>query len=267
MRVFSATALSVFLALPAGAETFDCVINPAVTVRVGAPVPGLLAEVYVDQGDLVEAGQEIARLRSEIEATTLDVLTLQAESRAEIEAQESRLKLANQQLERVRQMIDRNIATREELEAAEAETEVIARELLIAEMRRKVAGLELERARRQVEQRVITSPVEGIVVARHLFSGEYLDTDSPVVTVARIDPLHVEAFLPVAYHGTITKGMVLQVMPDAPIGGSYGAKVEVVDRVFDAASGTFGIRLRLDNPDLALPAGHRCRIELAPPGQ
>jgi hypothetical protein len=32
-------------------------------------------------------------------------------------------------------------------------------------------------------------------------------------------------------------------------------------RVLDAASGTFGVRLRLPNQTLNLPAGIRCRIE------
>jgi hypothetical protein len=36
--------------------------------------------------------------------------------------------------------------------------------------------------------------------------------------------------------------------------------VTVVDRVFDAASSTFGVRLELPNPDYSLPAGLRCRI-------
>jgi hypothetical protein len=38
------------------------------------------------------------------------------------------------------------------------------------------------------------------------------------------------------------------------------AKVAVVDQVFDAASGTIGVRLELPNPDLRLPAGIHCRV-------
>ena len=35
----------------------------------------------------------------------------------------------------------------------------------------------------------------------------------------------------------------------------------VVDRLLDASSGTFGVRLALPNPTGALPAGIRCRVE------
>ena len=49
-------------------------------------------------------------------------------------------------------------------------------------------------------------------------------------------------------------------MPERPIGGSYSAVVKVVDRVIDAASGTFGVRLELPNRERKIPAGVRCRV-------
>ena len=36
--------------------------------------------------------------------------------------------------------------------------------------------------------------------------------------------------------------------------------VTVVDRVFDSASGSFGVRLTLPDQGGTLPAGHRCRV-------
>ncbi len=51
-------------------------------------------------------------------------------------------------------------------------------------------------------------------------------------------------------------------MLDAPVGGSYPAKVVIVDQVIDAASGTFGVRVELPNPKLELPAGLKCQFFL-----
>jgi hypothetical protein len=45
-----------------------------------------------------------------------------------------------------------------------------------------------------------------------------------------------------------------------PVGGVYKAVVTVVDQVFDAASGTIGVRLELPNPDYAIPAGLKCQV-------
>jgi multidrug efflux pump subunit AcrA (membrane-fusion protein) len=67
--------------------------------------------------------------------------------------------------------------------------------------------------------------------------------------------------VPTAYYGQIRNGSKARVRPEKPIGGTYDATVTVVDRVLDAASGTFGVRLALPNPDLRLPAGIRCKVE------
>jgi multidrug efflux pump subunit AcrA (membrane-fusion protein) len=40
----------------------------------------------------------------------------------------------------------------------------------------------------------------------------------------------------------------------------YVASVSIVDRVIDAASGTFGVRFDLPNPDLAIPSGLHCQV-------
>jgi len=50
------------------------------------------------------------------------------------------------------------------------------------------------------------------------------------------------------------------VRPQQPIGGAHAARVTVVDRVLDAASGTFGVRLALANPEGRIPAGIRCKV-------
>ena len=78
--------------------------------------------------------------------------------------------------------------------------------------------------------------------------------------IEQIDPLRVEAFIPIASYGTINPGMEVEIRPEAPVGGTYRARVTTVDEVFDAASGTFGVRIELPNPDLALPAGLKCTV-------
>jgi len=47
---------------------------------------------------------------------------------------------------------------------------------------------------------------------------------------------------------------------------AFTARVETVDEVFDAASGTFGVRLVVDNQDGGIPAGSRCEVEFGTPG-
>jgi hypothetical protein len=100
-----------------------------------------------------------------------------------------------------------------------------------------------------------------VVLERLLSPGESAGA-SPILRLARLDPLRVEAFLPVDLLGKITPGMSARVMPE--VGGAHAATVAVADRVADPASATFGVRLELPNPGYRLPAGIRCRVRFSP---
>ena len=63
--------------------------------------------------------------------------------------------------------------------------------------------------------------------------------------------------LPVAMLGTVTTGMGAEVVPELVPKRAYIGRVTVVDRVVDAASGTFGVRLEFPNPGNAIPGDLR----------
>ena len=110
--------------------------------------------------------------------------------------------------------------------------------------------------------RTIRSPISGVVVARSRSRGEFVGQD-PVLTVASIDPLSVELIVPVARYGSVKVGPFAEVMPEAPVGGIHRARVTIVDEVIDAASGTFGVRMELPNPNYEVPAGLKCKVRFA----
>lgn len=241
-------------------ESFDCVIEPAVVVRLGSPVGGILETVSVRRGQAVKKGGVVARLRSDLEETTIRLLAKRAANDSEVAAERARLALARSQLVRTRQLVDANIGAVGELEEAEAAVEVAAREVSMAETRQGISRIELERAKKALAERIITSPIDGVVVERMLFDGEFADENAPIARIAQLDPLHVEAFLPVGRFKDLTVGDEVEVRPDEPIEGVFTGRISVIDRVFDAASGTFGVQIELANPDLAVPAGHRCTV-------
>ena len=121
-----------------------------------------------------------------------------------------------------------------------------------------LAQLELDRETQALAQRRIKSPITGVVTERVLFTGEYRNETNHLMTIAQIDPLNVEVVMPVSFYGQLEIGSTAEIRPEAPVGGSHIAKVVVIDRVLDASSGTFGVRLELPNPKNELPAGIRC---------
>ena len=112
-----------------------------------------------------------------------------------------------------------------------------------------------------VQSQLPQQPVNGVVVEVVLRPGELATSNQkdPIVRVLEIDPLNVELILPVSAFGKIRLGERAQITLEPPVGGTYTALVEIVDRAVDAASGTFGVRLRLPNPEGRIPAGVKCR--------
>ena len=92
--------------------------------------------------------------------------------------------------------------------------------------------------------------------------GEFIRSDKSVVLkLAQVNPLNVEVIAPASLFGTVRVGTrgKMSLAPFLP--GIFYAKVVVVDKVIDAASGTLGIRLQLPNPDNKIPAGIKCSVE------
>ncbi len=78
--------------------------------------------------------------------------------------------------------------------------------------------------------------------------------------MAQIDPLRVEVIVPAQIFGRIFPGMPATIVPELPEYGAQIATVTIVDKVIDAASSTFGVRLELPNAEQQMPSGLRCLV-------
>jgi multidrug efflux pump subunit AcrA (membrane-fusion protein) len=123
----------------------------------------------------------------------------------------------------------------------------------------------LKRAQAILARRSIRSPIDGVVVERYVSPGEYVNTQ-PLLRVAQIDPLRIEVIVPSQIFGSISPGMRASIIPELAVYGEHEATVTIVDRVIDAASSTFGVRLELPNPEARIPSGLKCvvRFDLDP---
>lgn len=244
----------------ANAPEFDCVIEPQQFVKLSNPVVGVIARLDVDRGDFVKQGQILGKMEDGVEAAMLALARARATNEFPVKSAEARMQFLKLKLARVDQLHSKSISSQASLEEAEAEANVAGQQLKEAELNRELARLDVLHAEEVLNQRLIRSPINGVVVERLLVPGEFRNDQSPILTLAQIDPLRVEVFVPIAHYGRIHAGSTAKVRPEQPILGTYSATVVVVDRVLDAASGTFGVRLALPNPNHALPAGIRCKV-------
>ena len=256
-------ALAITLLTPLWAQAeqveYDGLIEPKQVVELGSPVPGILESVNADRGSMVKEGQVLASLQSGVEKATMDLARARAEFEGTIQSRKAELEFAIRNQERRRELYEKKALPFQEWD--EVETKRIVAELALNEAveSKRIAEMEYKRAQEVYKRMTIRSPLTGVVVERHLFPGEYVE-DKPIMKLAQVDPLHVEVVMPVEQWGLVKAGMEAAVRPESPVGGLYKAKVTVVDKVVDAASGTFGIRLELPNPDYRLPPGLKCKV-------
>jgi RND family efflux transporter MFP subunit len=250
---------------PAFAGDFECVIEPRRIVEVKAPVEGLIERILVDRGDVVKANQVLVEIDSGLERASADLAKYRATMEGAVKAGQSRVEFTTRKLERKEELVSLKFVSPQDRDETATEKRLAEAELMEAQDNRRVSELEYRRAMEAVRLRTLRSPFDGIVIDRSAHPGEVAradDTRKPLLKLAQLDVLHVEAVLPVQAYGAVRLGMALEVMPEAPIGGTYSARIRVIDKVLDAPSGTFGVRLELPNPGLKLPAGVRCRVRL-----
>mgnify|MGYP002144177423 CR=1 FL=1 len=128
----------------------------------------------------------------------------------------------------------------------------------------RMAALEVRRHEEALRLRTLKSPVSGVVTERNMQPGEMADpSDSrkPILRIADIGTLYAEAVLPAEAYAHVKAGHRATVRVDTPQPMAVAGVVRVVDRVLDAGSGTFGVRLEVANPNLAIPAGIQCRAD------
>jgi RND family efflux transporter MFP subunit len=244
-------------------ERFDCLIQPKMVLKLGTPVPGLIAELLVDRGTLVKKGDVIARLESNVEAAAVSLAKARAENDASVRSGRTKVSFQLRKEDRTKQLRKNDNIAISVADEAETAARVAEIDLEEAGVNLQLAQLELARAVEILNQRTIRSPINGVVVERKLGPGEYAFDQAHLVTVSQIDPLNVEVFVPLSQFGKIKPGMQGEVYPEDPVGGAYLATVTIVDQVFDAASSTIGVRLELPNGDYRLPAGLKCTIRFA----
>lgn len=246
---------------------FDCVIRPYRIVEIHAPAVGLIDKVHVDQGDVVRTGQVLAVLESEAEQAVADLAKFRSTMTGPILTAEARAEHTAQKFGRKDELLKKGFVTVEDKDQSRAEKKVAEAELHEAQENKQLAGYEYRRAAAQLKLRTIRSPVPGVVTERLLNPGEVAELgvgQKPILKIAQLDPLRIEVILPIRMYGQLSKGAVAEIVPESPIGGSYSAYIQGIDKVLDAASATFAVRLELQNANYKLPAGVRCKANFTP---
>jgi len=251
-------------AAPAAEAGFECLLEPWQMIEVRTPVEGVIASISVHRGDSIRRGQTLVELQSQSEKLAVDLARMRSQLEGQITSARNRIAYSTRRLARLVDLEKDNFSSAQARDEADAEKRLAEAELQTALETRELAKLELQRAQELLAMRTVTAPFTGVVVDRMLNVGELAEAGSgrkPVLKVAQIDPMRADVALPASLFGQVRTGAKATVQARVG-GGKFAAVVRSVDRVIDAASATFVVRLEVPNPADKVPGGSRCAASI-----
>jgi len=244
-------------------DEYQCLIEPYRKIEIRSSVEALIDTVHVQRGSIVRKGQRLVDLHSEVETAALASAKYRAVMEGQVKSSEARVEYATDKLRRRETLSQQNFVSSQDRDDAAAELRVAQADFLEARDNRQLSVLESKRLEALLRQRTLTSPFDGVVTEVEQHPGELAQTGEgarPILKMAQIHPLRVEVVLPVALYNLIRTGAQAEIEAEAPSRGRHRASVQIVDKVVDSASGTFGVRLELPNPAGNILAGVKCKV-------
>ena len=204
-------------------------------VAVAFRIPGRLIERTVNVGDRVRPGQVIARLEQMNERNQL------LSAQAALNAANADLVRARDEFERQRSLIDEGFTTRAQLDQATAAFRA-------AEAQVKSATAQVSMAQDLVSFTVLNADAPGAVIARGAEPGEVVQAGQMIVRIARDGGIDaVFEVPPQVVRRASGSQLVAVALTDDPEVTAAG-RVREIDPQADPVTGTFTVRVGLDNP-------------------
>lgn len=242
-------------------------------VEVPARVEGVLAELNAREGQLVSAGDGLARIEDVEPALTLrratfelDIARKQARTDIKIRVAKKAAELADIELRRAKESIEKykKSVSETELDRLRLSSEKALLDIdqtlhdqQVAELTSQLKETERQLAEAAVERRRIPAPLSGVVVQVNKHRGEWVEPGQTVLRMLRVDRLRVEGLVnvnrltgdPNGRRATLTVDL-----PGHPASVFEGGIVFVSPEV-NPVDGQVRIWAEVENRDLVLRPG------------
>jgi RND family efflux transporter MFP subunit len=231
------------------------------TVSVVPKTAGRLMDIAVKLGDRVNRGQRIAKIEDEeiLEQVRQADAAFEV-AKATIRQREADLALAKTNVERSRNLFQRQLLPQQTLDDAEAKYQSAQAALDLARAQNTQSQARLDELRINQQNTIITSPVNGFVSRRAVDPGAFVSQSSPVVEVVDITRVRMVANIIEKDLKQIGVGDTARVEVDAFPGEDFMGRIARVSPVLDPSTRTAAIEVEIANPQYRLKPGMYARV-------
>jgi RND family efflux transporter MFP subunit len=186
-------------------------LKPVVDIRIASPIPEVVDEVLVREGEAVRRGQVLARLRtSALEPAATSAATQQRKAASDYA--------------RMQNMFREGAVSQSDVETAEVAL--------------RAAEAADSRARKQLDEATVRASVSGVVSERHVDSGDRVKDGDQLFRLVNTGELEFEATVPSEFAARVRPGAPVTIavtgVPDS--GGALGGRVARVNPTVDPAT-------------------------------
>lgn len=211
-------------------------IQPQISTTVSAEAAGRIERVCVNEGDEVLEGGVLAELDRDI----VEVRLAQAAAR---------LRQAEDEFQRVRKLVERDLTSQEKMQQAETE-------LALRKADHRLAEIALEHA-------TIRSPISGVISRKYAEMGEWINAGGKIADVIKTDMVYVLTSVPEQHIGHIQAGLKATVSCDAYGERTFSGAVKYIIPQAEGNSHAFPVKIEVGNADNRLKSGMFVRVDLA----
>jgi membrane fusion protein, multidrug efflux system len=202
---------------------------------VVAKVGGEVRQIYVEEGDAVQAGQVLARLDGDRLRLTL----------AQTDAN---LRKLERDYKRTLELAEKGLLPKSTAENTKYDLDALR------------AGY--ESARLELSYTEIRAPINGVISARKIKVGNTIGPNDPTFTITDLDPLLAFVHVPEKEFRKIAPGQNAEVVIDALGGARFTGTISRISPTVDPQTGTFRARVEVPDATRTLKPGMFARVNI-----
>jgi membrane fusion protein (multidrug efflux system) len=236
-------------------------VESRVSSTVASEVAGLVEELLVREGDVVKKEQPLARLRT----TSLELR--RKASVASLQEAQARLKQAERNLERAKELKESGIISRQDYDDRFYEYD--AWQGRVDQYQAQIDQIDFD-----LQQSIISAPFAGTVTAKRTEVGQWVAVGDPVMDMVSLDELEVVVEVPEQYFSSLNPGARASVTFEAVPGLEAGGHITAIIPRADPEARTFPVKMRIPNREgrigvgmlaqVSFPAGESYRATVVP---
>lgn len=210
-------------------------LEPRTSITISAELAGIVEQVSIDQGSVVQENQMIAQIDTERLSLNYQL-------------KRSNFELATQDYKREKQLVKKKIST-------DAKLSTLKNKRDVSKLMLQLAKLDLERSK-------VVSPISGVIKNKYIESGEYIGKGAKLVEVFDISRVLAVINIPERDIRFVKRGKRVQVSVEAYPSRKFSGKIKNIGLEADKKSRSFEIEALVDNEEQLLLPGMLIRVHM-----